>query len=36
MFGMIPFPVKILAIIFLVLGAAGWGYMKAQLMQRLN
>lgn len=28
MFGMIPFPVKILAIIFLVLGAAGWGYMK--------
>lgn len=28
MFGMIPFPVKILAILFLVLGAAGWGYMK--------
>ncbi len=28
MFSMIPFPVKILAIIFLVLGAAGWGYMK--------
>lgn len=28
MFGMIPFPVKILAIIFIVLGAAGWGYMK--------
>ena len=26
--GMIPFPVKILAIIFIVLGAAGWGYMK--------
>ena len=25
---MIPFPVKILAIIFIVLGAAGWGYMK--------
>jgi hypothetical protein len=28
MFGMIPLPVKIFAIIFLVLGAAGWGYMK--------
>jgi hypothetical protein len=28
MFGMIPFPVKIMAIIFIVLGAAGWGYMK--------
>ena len=28
MFGMIPFPVKILAILFIVLGAAGWGYMK--------
>lgn len=28
MFSMIPFPVKIMAIIFLVLGAAGWGYMK--------
>jgi hypothetical protein len=28
MFGMIPFPVKIIAIIFIVLGAAGWGYMK--------
>ena len=28
MFGMIPFPVKALAFIFLVLGAAGWGYMK--------
>ncbi len=25
---MIPLPVKILAIIFLVAGAAGWGYMK--------
>ena len=25
---MIPFPVKILAIIFLIAGAAGWGYMK--------
>lgn len=28
MFGMIPLPVKIMAIIFIVLGAAGWGYMK--------
>ena len=28
MFSMIPLPVKILAIIFIVLGAAGWGYMK--------
>ena len=28
MFSMIPFPVKILVIIFTVLGAAGWGYMK--------
>ena len=28
MFGMIPFPVKLLAIVFLVAGAAGWGYMK--------
>lgn len=28
MFGMIPLPVKLLAILFLVLGAAGWGYMK--------
>lgn len=28
MFGMIPFPVKIMALIFIVLGAAGWGYMK--------
>jgi hypothetical protein len=26
--GMIPLPVKLMAIIFLVLGAAGWGYMK--------
>lgn len=28
MFGMIPLPVKIMAIVFVVLGAAGWGYMK--------
>ena len=28
MFGMIPLPVKLMAIIFIVLGAAGWGYMK--------
>lgn len=28
MFSMIPFPVKIMAIIFIVLGATGWGYMK--------
>lgn len=28
MFSMIPFPVKILAIIFIVAGAAGYGYMK--------
>lgn len=28
MFGMIPFPVKLLAIVFLVAGAAGYGYMK--------
>lgn len=28
MFGMIPFPVKIMAIIFIVAGAAGYGYMK--------
>lgn len=28
MFGMIPLPVKILAIIFLVAGAVGYGYMK--------
>lgn len=28
MFGMIPLPVKILAIVFLVAGAAGYGYMK--------
>ena len=25
---MIPLPVKLLAILFIVLGAAGWGYMK--------
>lgn len=28
MFGMIPLPVKLMVIIFIVLGAAGWGYMK--------
>lgn len=28
MFGMIPLPVKVLAIIFIVAGAAGYGYMK--------
>jgi len=28
MFGLIPLPVKIFAMIFLVVGAAGWGYMK--------
>lgn len=28
MFSMIPFPVKMLAIIFLITGAAVWGYMK--------
>lgn len=28
MFGMIPLPVKILAIVFIVAGAAGYGYMK--------
>lgn len=28
MFGMIPFPVKILAIVFILLGAVGYGYMK--------
>ena len=28
MLSMIPFPVKMLAIIFLIAGAAGWGYMK--------
>ena len=28
MLGMIPLPVKALAIVFIVLGAAGWGYMK--------
>jgi hypothetical protein len=26
--GIIPLPIKIMAIIFIVLGAAGWGYMK--------
>ncbi len=28
MFGMIPFPVKLMAILFIVLGAFGYGYMK--------
>lgn len=28
MFSLIPAPIKIMAIIFIVLGAAGWGYMK--------
>lgn len=28
MFGMIPFPVKIMAIVFLLAGAVGFGYMK--------
>ena len=28
MFGMIPFPIKLLVIIFLIAGAAGFGYMK--------
>lgn len=28
MLGMIPLPIKIMALIFIVLGAAGWGYMK--------
>jgi len=28
MFSMIPFPIKIMALIFIVLGAAGWGYMR--------
>lgn len=28
MFSVIPFPVKLMAIIFIILGAAGWGYMK--------
>lgn len=28
MFSMIPLPVKIMAIVFIVLGAAGYGYMK--------
>jgi hypothetical protein len=26
--GMIPLPIKLMAILFIVLGAAGWGYMK--------
>lgn len=26
--GMIPLPIKLMAIVFLILGAAGWGYMK--------
>lgn len=28
MFGMIPLPVKLLAIVFIIAGAAGYGYMK--------
>lgn len=28
MFGMIPLPIKILAIVFIIVGAAGYGYMK--------
>lgn len=28
MFSLIPAPVKIMAVIFIILGAAGWGYMK--------
>lgn len=28
MFGMIPFPIKIMAIVFLLAGAVGFGYMK--------
>lgn len=28
MFGMIPLPIKILAIVFIIAGAAGYGYMK--------
>lgn len=36
MFGMIPFPVKILAIIFIVLGAAGWGYMKGSAQAEIE
>lgn len=28
MFSMIPFPVKLLATVFIILGAAGYGYMK--------
>jgi hypothetical protein len=36
MFGMIPFPVKLLAIIFIVVGAAGWGYMKGSAQSELE
>ena len=36
MFGMIPFPVKILAILFIVLGAAGWGYMKGSAQAEIE
>lgn len=28
MFSMIPFPIKMLAILFIIIGAAGYGYMK--------
>ena len=28
MFSLIPLPIKILAIMFIITGAAGWGYMK--------
>ena len=28
MFGMIPLPIKLLAFVFIIAGAAGWGYMK--------
>lgn len=33
---MIPFPVKALAIIFLILGAAGWGYMKGTAQSEIE
>lgn len=36
MFGMIPFPVKLLAIIFIIAGAAGWGYMKGSAQSELE
>jgi len=36
MFGMIPFPVKMLAIVFLVAGSAGWGYMKGSAHAELE